>query len=320
MLNTPAISSRRSFVRSLSSGMASTFLCRWDTSALPVNAFASALSSPPSWLADLREAAKNKALCFGTSIKQEIAIADPSYVEAVLLASECLASEAEFHWQFMSPRRGVRDFRRSDWFVELALSHGIEFRGGNLIWHHRLPTWFPFLSPSAAHSEMVAQLTAVVSRFRTRVESWDVVNEALEPEHGAPGGFRRSLLFEKLGPGFVATAFEAAAAAHPAALLTYNDYGFEYETRRSLARRRALLALLADLKSQGVPVSALGIQSHLRGEERAFGEREFRSFLAEVASMGLKILVTELDVRDDRLGSSIQQRDQLVADAYERYL
>jgi endo-1,4-beta-xylanase len=42
--------------------------------------------------------------------------------------------------------------------------------------------------------------------------------------------------------------------------------------------------------------------------------------LSEIASRGLKILITELDVLDDGLPADRRIRDRVVADVYRRYL
>jgi endo-1,4-beta-xylanase len=62
-----------------------------------------------------------------------------------------------------------------------------------------------------------------------------------------------------------------------------------------------------------VPVDALGIQAHLNAAESAFSEGVLTRFLDDVEALGLKVIVTELDVRDDGLPSPIAMRDAAVA-------
>jgi GH35 family endo-1,4-beta-xylanase len=51
-------------------------------------------------------------------------------------------------------------------------------------------------------------------------------------------------------------------------------------------------------KSKNVPVHALGVQAHLNAQNfaRNFDTVAFRTFLSEVASRGLYIFITEMDV------------------------
>jgi endo-1,4-beta-xylanase len=46
----------------------------------------------------------------------------------------------------------------------------------------------------------------------------------------------------------------------------------------------------------------------------------FHNFISEVQQLGLKVLITELDVTDQNVNGSIQARDTAVADTYKNYL
>jgi endo-1,4-beta-xylanase len=81
-----------------------------------------------------------------------------------------------------------------------------------------------------------------------------------------------------------------------------------------------VLRLLERLRSQGTPIYALGLQSHLCGDCQSFNPTKFREFLKNVASLGLKIMITEMDVMDNNLPANINQRDRMIAEAYADYL
>ena len=74
------------------------------------------------------------------------------------------------------------------------------------------------------------------------------------------------------------------------------------------------------LRSKGVPVHALGIEAHLIAARDPFSAAKLSRFLQDVSSIGLKILVTELDVSDRYLPATLPLRDQMVADEYARFL
>ena len=59
---------------------------------------------------------------------------------------------------------------------------------------------------------------------------------------------------------------------------------------------------------------------HLAGHETRFNAQKFRKFLADVASLGLKILITALDVSEEGLPADFQERDRIMAGAYEDFL
>jgi endo-1,4-beta-xylanase len=148
-----------------------------------------------------------------------------------------------------------------------------------------------------------------------------VVNEAFKLADGRSDGLRNTPWLQFLGPDYVEIAFRTAAEADPKALLVYNDYGFDYDTREDEAKQTTVLKFLERLLSRKVPIQALGIQAHLRGKDRdKFNSRKLRAFLHDVASMGLKILITEMDVTDQKLPKDINERDRIVAGMYEDYL
>jgi endo-1,4-beta-xylanase len=103
-------------------------------------------------------------------------------------------------------------------------------------------------------------------------------------------------------------------------MLVYNENALEYSSRKDEVKRTAVLKLLERLKSRGTPIHALGIQSHLVAQEATLNAKKLRSFLSDVASLGLKILITELDVSDQKLPSDPAVRDRIVAGVYEDYL
>jgi endo-1,4-beta-xylanase len=111
-----------------------------------------------------------------------------------------------------------------------------------------------------------------------------------------------------------------AHQADPKVLLTYNEVGLDYDTTEDETKRQAVLNLLQNLKSKGTPIHALGIQAHLSGDRSNFSQPKFRNFLKDVASLGLKIMITELDVNDQKLPMDINKRDRIIAGAYEDYL
>jgi endo-1,4-beta-xylanase len=159
----------------------------------------------------------------------------------------------------------------------------------------------------------------VAGHFRGQLHSWDVVNEAIEPDDGQPDGLRKTPWLELIGPDYIELAFRSAAEADPQAKLTYNDYGFELDTRKSSEKRAQILSLLRRLKAAGVPIHAVGVQSHLSAATEAPGAG-LQSFIREAGKMGLEVYITELDVNCHGLDSGVVERDAAVAQVYRNYL
>jgi endo-1,4-beta-xylanase len=125
----------------------------------------------------------------------------------------------------------------------------------------------------------------------------------------------------------VELAFRAARANLPDTELVYNDC-MGWEANNS-AHRDGVLKLLERFRKNGVPVNALGLQSHLgagsqdNNAGRAFDardERAWRKFLEEATAMGYSLLITGFDVHDAPLPADFPPRDRAVAALGSAYL
>ncbi|HVJ01121.1 MAG TPA: endo-1,4-beta-xylanase [Sphingomonas sp.] len=287
--------------------------------------------APPPTVAaaDIKGAAAAKRMRFGSAVAWSLpgadagSFANPAY--AALLERDCaiLVPENELKWQSIRPDAATFDFSRFDAMLAWAEAHGLAMRGHNLLWHQR--RWMPAWAESHNYGSGTAEAERILSthiqtvcrRYGSRIVSYDVVNEAVDP---STSGLYETALSQALG-GAQATldlAFRTARAEAPNAELVYNDYmGWE---AGSAAHRAGVLALLRGFRSRGVPVDALGIQSHIGIYSNtpvatliADQTPAWRAFLDEVVGMGYRLVVTELDVRD-RLTGSLTARDQAIAD------
>jgi endo-1,4-beta-xylanase len=64
----------------------------------------------------------------------------------------------------------------------------------------------------------------------------------------------------------------------------------------------------------------VGIQAHLVTRGLTFDPKAYAAFLREIADLGLKIIITELDIQDTDLPAAIPERDQILAQEIGRYL
>jgi endo-1,4-beta-xylanase len=163
-------------------------------------------------------------------------------------------------------------------------------------------------------------ISTVAGHYAGRVHSWDVVNEAIEWESGRADGLRNSPWLHAIGPGYIELAFTTAAKADPHALLVWNEDWLEEDSPRGEHKRTFVLSWLRSLQAKRIPVHALGIQGHLVGSHSNIATANFSAFLRRVADLGLKIMVTELDVRDDGLPQDTRRRDEVVAEKYAGFL
>jgi endo-1,4-beta-xylanase len=231
-----------------------------------------------------------------------------------------LTAENSMKWAGLRPSPDTFDFSQGDRLVRFAGLMGQKVRGHNLCWHQGLPGWFKTTATKDNARQLLTQhIETVAGHFRGQLHSWDVVNEAVDPKDERPDGLRKTPWLDMLGPEYLELAFTTAAKADPVARLTYNDYSIELDTPDQVLKRSQVLMLLRRFKARGVPIHAVGVQSHLKATGPQPGDG-LVSFIREVAKMGLEVYVTEMDVNTcDVVGGDAEQ-DAAVAKVYRDYL
>jgi endo-1,4-beta-xylanase len=282
----------------------------------------------------------NRAIATGTGFRRspeqvsnDIALVKAQFNQVV--------AENEMKWASLHPRPGPDgyEFRAADAFVNFGLSNNMYLAGHTLVWHVQTPNWVfagtnpppntaqvapgPFANTDAprtnrfgrgrfgpgsgggfgrytglraSREELLQRMRdhvhTVVGRYKGKIKVWDVVNEALA-DNGT-NTLRNSLWLEIIGPDFIAKAFQYAHEADPDAILRYNDYSLE-----NPAKREKLITLIKSLQAQKVPVMAIGSQAHLNV---ATTFEKMDQTLGELASLGLPIHITELDINSAQGG------------------
>ena len=271
----------------------------------------------------LRKLAAEKGLLYGTTVAAAQITGDPPFADLVRQEASLVVAENEMKWQVINRGApGDDDFAPADTIATFAAANKLVLRGHNLLWYHRTPEWFFDLPDKAAQRQAVVEhIQQLAGRYRGRIHSWDVVNEPIEPKDGRPDGLRTAVFLETLGPEYLDLAYRTARDADPNARLVVNEYDVELDAPEQEARRIALLHLLEGMRRSGTPVDAVGIQAHLTAAGGPpFSASLLRRFLADIASLGLTIQITELDVTDEKVPADVTVRDNLVADTYRRFL
>jgi len=317
---------RRAFVRKLALGAGTVFghnLAIGVAGASPAPARSEAGVVAQRNVDALAVHAGNKGLIYGAAVVPDVntAAGDADYAGCYAAEAGLLGSGNDYKWDHIHPLQDRFNFGPGDALAAMAQANGQLLRGHTLVWHNQVPAWVQATLSSDNGAQILADhISSVVGHYAGMMHSWDVVNEVVNVPDGRPDGLRKTLWLDALGPGYIALAFQTAAAADPLALLTYNDYGLEYNDGASQRKRAAALNLLQGLIGRGVPVQALGVQGHLNAGRTDFDANGFVSFLNDVSALGLKIFVTELDASDKSLPADITQRDAGVAIAYRDFL
>lgn len=259
---------------------------------------------------------------------------NPRY--AALLERECslLVPENQLKWQWVRRSPDTFDFRAFDAIAQYAASHGFKLRGHTLFWTPAkwYPKWLaetnfgPASTARAAAEKLLTEhVRTVCRRYGTRIYSYDVVNEAVQPETGE---IRDTNVTRAIGPErFLDIMYHTAREEAPHAQLVYNDYMSWERNPVDEMHIKGVLKLLEGFRKRGTPVDALGIQSHIRLLKRMpvaeivrESEGPWRRFIDEVVGMGYKLLITEFDVNDHAAPTDPHVRDRMVADYGRAYL
>lgn len=290
--------------------------------------------TPSIAAANIKGSAAAKKMRFGSSFAWSgpgwdvASFANPNY--AALIEHDCtiLVPENEMKWAIVQPTNTTPDWTQFDAMMAYAESKGIAMRGTNLVWHKRdtMPAWTESHDYGAdpvaeAKRILTERIQNVCRRYGTRIYSYDVINEGVDP---GSGGLNETALSQAMGGAqtLIDLAFRTARAEAPGAQLVYNDYmGWDAGS----THRDGVLALLRGFKARGVPCDALGVESHLASPlpvANAIANQTpgWRAFLDEVVGMGYKLVITELDVSDGGFPGDIATRDQDVADYARGYL
>jgi endo-1,4-beta-xylanase len=272
--------------------------------------------------ASLKQLAGEKGLLFGSSLALKYCAQSAVYQQLFLAQCDIATPELHMKWNSLSSQPGVYDFSAADKLVAFCSTSHIKVRGHTLVWHDALPAWVTAqLTPETGQAMMTGHIRTVAGHFAGKLYSWDVVNEVLDPGSHRSDGLRLSPWLQNCGANYIEQAFRAAAAADPNALLVWNETYLEVSNGFGYAKRAAMLSLLDGMRTRGVPIHGIGLEAHLRGDQAAvLGDKSYEDFLGQLASRGLKIFVTELDVQDLTLPADVIVRDRAVADIYSRFL
>jgi endo-1,4-beta-xylanase len=202
-----------------------------------------------------------------------------------------ISPENVLKWESVHPRLDGYNFEQADRYVAFGEKNHMFIVGHCLVWHSQVPQWVfqddkgAPLDRDGLLKRMRDHIMTVVGRYKGRIQSWDVVNEALNED----GTLRQSPWMRIVGEDYIAKAFEYAHEADPQAELNYNDYSLENE-----AKRKGAVDLIRKLKDRGVPITAVGLQGHDTLDWPAVEEQD--ATIAAFQALGVKVCISELDV------------------------
>jgi endo-1,4-beta-xylanase len=216
---------------------------------------------------------------------------DPEGIALVEKHFNSIVAENILKWEEIHPELDRYNFEPADKYAEFGKKNNMFVVGHTLVWFYQTPDWVfedesgnP-LDREALLARMKEHIFSVMGRYKGRIHGWDVVNEAIVED----GSFRKCKWYEIIGEDYVQKAFEYAREADPAAELYYNDY--DYYKR---PKCEGIIRLIRNLQSRGIKVDGVGIQGHWFLRKPDINEIE--DYVLALGKLGVKIMVTELDV------------------------
>jgi endo-1,4-beta-xylanase len=244
-------------------------------------------------------------LRIGNAVNMDKLNVDAAYTSIVANQYTTVTPENVMKWDSIEPTQGQLNFDPGDKLISFAEQHGQLVRGHTLLWHNQLPDWLTTgvnngtISNNQLRDILKRHIFAEAGHFRGKIWQWDVANEvfanAWDPHPLADGINGDDFWVSHLGEGIVADAFRWAHQADPHALLFYNDFNIAGEDGTN-AKADAVYAWVKSLRAQGVPINGVGEQGHL-DTQYGFSGTKMQDDLARYASLGLKVAITEADVR-----------------------
>jgi GH35 family endo-1,4-beta-xylanase len=208
-------------------------------------------------------------------------------------------------WAALEPGQNSFDFSAADQHLAFAQAHGMAVHGHNLAWGAFNPAWLTNGSWTAASLTNVLynHIDNVVGHYRGKIAVWDVVNEPINTP---------SIWQGIIGSSYIDLALRRAHVDDPAACLIINEYSDETLGGAG----DAMYSLAQGLVQSGSPLCGIGMQFHVDGNGVDYNS--FSANMARFAQLGLKIYITEMDVRISGSPSAADLSNQ--ANVYQNVL
>lgn len=236
----------------------------------------------------------------GAAIDVSLLQNDILYRNTLIKEHSSITTENTLKWPTVHPELNTFNFLGGDYIADFCEANGKRLHGHCLIWYQSNPDWLNnFTGDSLAWETLFkTHIQTIVGHYKGRVTGWDVVNEAFNDSDGSlrvediyPENFFDDgcIWARHLGRDYVARAFQYAHEADPDALLFYNDYGQEWNERKT----DSILFMVNDFIARGIPISGLGLQMHM--DINTTNEGIIKA-LQKLAATGLQIHISELDI------------------------
>ena len=187
-----------------------------------------------------------------------------------------------FYWGRYEPEEGKTAFTETMAAAKWLKEKGVAAKGHPLCWHTVCAPWLMQYDNQEILRRQLERIRRDVTAFKGVVDMWDVINEVVIMPVFDKYDNAVTRICKDLGRiRLVKEVFAAARESNPDALLLINDFNtsVSYEI------------LLEGLLEAGVPIGAIGIQSHQH--QGYWGLEKLNDVLERFSRFGLPIHFTE---------------------------
>ena len=187
-----------------------------------------------------------------------------------------------FYWGRYEPSEGNTAYTETMAAAKWLQEKGVRVKGHPLCWHTACAPWLMQYSNAEILSRQLERIHRDVTAYKGIVDMWDVINEVvIMPVFDKYDNAITRICQEKGRICLVKEVFAAAKESNPDAVLLINDFNTS----------SAYEILIEGLLEAGVPISAIGIQSHQH--QGYWGLEKLNDVLTRYARFGLPIHFTE---------------------------
>ena len=223
----------------------------------------------------------------GAAINEDIILGlDNDSKQIVETQFNSITPENSLKWMFVQPYPNSFNFTVADKYVNIGIKNKMHIVGHALVWHSQLADFMQNVKSKAQmNKHFENHINTVVSRYKGKIDAWDVVNEAFNED----GSFRESVFYKFLGKNYIEKAFKLANEIDPNADLIYNDYNLYKKEKRD-----GVIQMVKQMQSKGIKIDGIGVQAHWSLNQPSLNEIE--QIIFDISELGVDVMFTELDI------------------------
>ena len=187
-----------------------------------------------------------------------------------------------FYWGRFEPEEGKPDTEKLMQVAKYLKEKNVTVKGHPLCWHTVCADWLMKYDNETIMKKQLERIDREVAGFKGVIDMWDVINEVvIMPIFDKYDNAVTRICNEYGRVPLVKAVFDEAHANNPDAILLLNDFN----TSEKYAE------LIEGCLDAGVPITAIGIQSHQH--QGFWGREKLEEVLARFERFGLPIHFTE---------------------------